>query len=50
MSREIYTPINFDARWKSHEAQDAQVYNNSPGQLNPFGQVTNCNNMYLPAI
>ena len=30
--------------------QDAPVYNNSPGQLNPFPQVTNCNNMYLPAF
>jgi len=50
MSREIYTGINFDARWKSHEVHDAQVHHNRTGQLNPFRQVTNCNNMYLPAI
>ena len=30
--------------------QDAQAYNSSPGQLNPFRQVTKCNNMYLLAI
>ncbi len=49
MSREIFISINLDARCKSHEVQDAQVYNNSPCQLNPFRQVTNCNNMYLLA-
>jgi len=50
MSREIFIPFNFDAPGKIHEVQDAPVYNISPGQLNPFPQVTNCNNMYLPAF
>ena len=50
MSRKIFISINFDAGWKSDEVRDAQVYNNSPGKLNPFRQVTNCNNMYLLAI
>jgi len=47
MSRNIFPVVNFDAHEQIHEVQDAQVYHNRLGQLNPFRLVTICNNMYL---
>ena len=46
MSR-YFLALHFFAHGQIHEVQDAQIYHNRLGQLNPFQQVTICNNMYL---